>query len=77
MNETKGSNKQPKTLTEEEKLDERLSKIDHNFRIGGKKAKWSDIKKMSLVELRMRPDVEGNIPSIWQKNMKAEGLSRR
>jgi len=59
-----------KRKRKKETLDERLSKIKPDFFFGRKKVEWEEVKNKTIDEIQNSPDFRGNLPKVWQENMK-------
>ena len=53
--------------------DKRLNEMKPDLFFRGKRVSWDEIKNKSLIEIMISPDYEGNLPRIWQENMKKRG----
>lgn len=53
--------------------DKRLNEMKPDLFFRGKRVSWDEIKNKSLIEIMVSPDYEGNLPKIWQENMKKRG----
>ncbi|MBT9175230.1 MAG: hypothetical protein DDT22_00904 [candidate division WS2 bacterium] len=66
-----------KKREKEKTLDEKLDKIKPELFYKGKKVGWKDIKEKTIEEIQSSPDFEGELPRLWQENMKHGELYRR